>query len=87
LAFGWQILETQQALVAAKAEDMARGGASAGADVRRWTGLRNLVEARALLKTLFRSAAQLRAQVGPFRKLEFPPHFEVLKLCLCSLLS
>eukprot|EP00884_Botryococcus_braunii_P003163 jgi/Botrbrau1/12848/Bobra.0045s0017.1 len=58
-----QILETQQALVAAKAEDTARGGGSAGADVRRWTGLRNLVEARALLKTLFRSAAQLRAQV------------------------
>lgn len=60
-----QILETQQALVAAKAEDNSRGSGPAGADVRRWTGLRNLVEARALLKTLFRSAAQLRAQVPP----------------------
>lgn len=58
-----QILDTQQQLLRAKAEEEARG--QAAADARRWNGLRNIVEARALLKAVFRVASNQRAQVRP----------------------
>lgn len=34
------------------------------ADAKRWNGVRSVVQARALLKTLFRSASQHKAQVS-----------------------
>ncbi len=46
----------------AKAEEENRG--QGAADARRWNGLRTIVEARALLKTAFRCASTLKAQVG-----------------------
>lgn len=58
-----QIAGIMAALVAARGEDEARGGGAA--DPRRWTALRNTVEARAMLKTVFRAAAAHAAQVGP----------------------
>ena len=45
----------------AKAEEESRG--QGAADARRWNGLRTIVEARALLKTAFRCASTLKAQV------------------------
>lgn len=48
-------------LCAARTEDEARGGGAA--DARRWTALRTPVEARAMLKTVFRTAADHAAQV------------------------
>jgi hypothetical protein len=46
----------------ARAEEESRG---AGAlDVKRWTGIRNVVEGRELLRTLFKVAADTKAQVG-----------------------
>lgn len=35
-------------------------------DARRWNGVRTVVQARALLKTLFRAASQHKAQVRPY---------------------
>ena len=58
-----QILETQAALMRAQAEEDAKSGSSAS-EARRWTGVRTIVEARSLLKTLFRAAAGHKAQVG-----------------------
>ncbi len=58
-----QILETQAALARAQAEEEGRAGVSNPAEVRRWTGLRTIVEARSLLKSLFRVAAGHKAQV------------------------
>ena len=58
-----QILETQAALMKAQAEEDAKSGSSAS-EARRWTGVRTIVEARSLLKTLFRAAAGHKAQVG-----------------------
>jgi len=34
------------------------------ADAKRWNGVRSVVQARALLKTLFRSASQPKAQAS-----------------------
>lgn len=63
-----QILLTQQQLMKAKSDEENKGGGAA--DARRWNGLRNVVESRALLKTAFRTASTLKAQVdccGTFR--------------------
>lgn len=46
----------------AKSDEENKGGGAA--DARRWNGLRNVVESRALLKTAFRTASTLKAQVG-----------------------
>ena len=56
-----QILETQAALMKAQSEDDTKSGNTA-AEARRWTGVRTIVEARSLLKTLFRAAAGHKAQ-------------------------
>jgi hypothetical protein len=56
-----QIAEVMARLCAARAEDEGRGGGAA--DARRWTALRTPVEARAMLKTVFRAAADNAAQV------------------------
>lgn len=57
-----QIAGIMAALVAARGEDEARGGGAA--DPRRWTALRSTVEARAMLKTVFRAAAAHAVQVN-----------------------
>lgn len=44
----------------AKVEEEQRG--QMAADARRWTGLKNIVEARSLLKALFAYAANQKAQ-------------------------
>ena len=49
-----QIKELQAAWEAAKLEEESRGGGAA--DVKRWNGLRTAMEARELLRTLFRIA-------------------------------
>lgn len=54
-----QIVELQQQLVRVRADEEARGGGAA--DVRRWNQLRNVVEARTMLKTVFRSASAHKA--------------------------
>lgn len=61
VAFLMQILLTQQQLMKAKSDEENKGGGAA--DARRWNGLRNVVESRALLKTAFRTASTLKAQV------------------------
>ena len=45
----------------AKSDEENKGGGAA--DARRWNGLRNVVESRALLKTAFRTASTLKGQV------------------------
>lgn len=67
-----QILLTQQQLMKAKSDEENKGGGAA--DARRWNGLRNVVESRALLKTAFRTASTLKAQV-----LHLAPAFCVAK--------
>lgn len=57
-----QILETTAALMKAQSEEDAKGGNGAN-EARRWTGVRTIVEARSLLKSLFRAAAGHKAQV------------------------
>ena len=57
-----QILETQQQLMRAKAEEDLKG--QAAADAKRWNGLKTIVEARSLLKSVFKVAASQKAQVG-----------------------
>lgn len=57
-----QILATQQQLMKTKSDEENKGGGAA--DARRWNGLRNVVESRALLKTAFRTASTLKGQVG-----------------------
>lgn len=61
-----QILETQAALARAQAEEeaAARAAASNPAEARRWNGLRTIVEARSMLKVLFRVATAHKAQVN-----------------------
>eukprot|EP00887_Chlorella_sp_A99_P003111 scaffold9.g3111.t1 len=54
------IQELQLQLMRAKQSEEERGGGAA--DARRWAGLRNAAEARALLKTVFRVASQQKAQ-------------------------
>ena len=58
-----QISDTQSALLRAKAEEEAAKTREAG-EARRWTGVRTIVEARSLLKTLFRTAAAQKAAVS-----------------------
>ena len=69
-----QILLTQQQLMKAKSDEENKGGGAA--DARRWNGLRNVVESRALLKTAFRTASTLKAQVQDI-------HCHCLRKCLC----
>ena len=57
-----QILEMQQSLLRAKAEEEQKG--QGAADARRWNGLRSVVEARAMLKTVFRTASIHKSQAG-----------------------
>jgi len=52
----------------AQTEEDAKSGNSA-TEARRWTGVRTIVEARSLLKTLFRAAAGHKAQVRPINSL------------------
>ena len=64
----WQILETTAALMKAQSEEDAKGGniastSNSANEARRWTGVRTIVEARSLLKSLFRAAAGHKAQV------------------------
>ena len=66
-----QILATQQQLMKAKSDEESKGGGAA--DARRWNGLRNVVESRALLKTAFRTASTLKAQVS-YRQHRQQPH-------------
>eukprot|EP00775_Hariotina_reticulata_P005026 gene5026-5268_t len=55
------IKELQEQWERARAEEQSRGAGAA--DVKRWTGIRNIVEARELLRTLFVAASGQRAQV------------------------
>ena len=49
-----QIVELQAAWEKAKQEEENKGGGAA--DAKRWTGVRNAIEARELLRTVFRIA-------------------------------
>jgi hypothetical protein len=49
-----QIKELQAAWEAAKVEEESRGGGAA--DSKRWNGVRNVTEAKELLRSLFRAA-------------------------------
>lgn len=60
--FIMQIQDYQLQLMKVKQNEEERGGGAANA--RRWNGLRTIVEARAMLKTVFRSASQHKAQVS-----------------------
>lgn len=53
--------ELQEQWERARSEEQSRG--TGAADVRRWTGIRNIIEARELLRTLFVAACGQRAQV------------------------
>ena len=53
-----QIKELQSAWEAAKLEEENRGGGAA--DAKRWNGIRNVLESRELLRTLFRIACDHR---------------------------
>lgn len=53
--------ELQEQWERARADEQSRGAGAA--DVKRWTGIRNTVEARELLRTLFVAASSQRAQV------------------------
>ena len=70
-----QILLTQQQLMKAKSDEENKGGGAA--DARRWNGLRNVVESRALLKTAFRTASTLKAQVDCSSALSMLAHHAV----------
>lgn len=54
-----QIVDLQQQLVRVRADEEARGGGAA--DARRWNQLRSVVEARVMLKTVFRTASSHKA--------------------------
>jgi hypothetical protein len=72
-----QILETQQQLMKVKAEEEQK--TQAAGDARRWNGLKTMVEARALLKSLFKVATNQKAQVPPSdtHLLSAPPTHQV----------
>lgn len=53
--------ELQEQWERARNDEQSRGAGAA--DVKRWTGIRNIVEARELLRTLFVSACSQKAQV------------------------
>ncbi|KAL4427717.1 hypothetical protein ABPG75_001806 [Micractinium tetrahymenae] len=52
--------QAQARLMEARAVEDAKGGVPA--DARRWNGVRSVVQARALLKTIFRAASQHKAE-------------------------
>jgi hypothetical protein len=54
--------ELQEQWERARADEQSRGAGAA--DVKRWTGIRNIIEARELLRTLFMCACAQKAQVG-----------------------
>jgi hypothetical protein len=58
--------ELQEQCERARAEEQSRGAGAA--DVKRWTGIRNIVEAREMLRMLFVSACTQRSQVGRTHK-------------------
>jgi kinesin family protein 4/21/27 len=53
-----QISELQVAWERSKVDEEQKGGGAA--DARRWTGIKSIVEARDLLKTVFRAACDQR---------------------------
>lgn len=53
-----QINELQAQWERQKAEEESRGGGAL--DVRRWTGIKSAVEARELLRTLFRLSVEFK---------------------------
>ena len=63
-------MESQAALRKAQQEELRSSanslasGPGSTRDVQRWTALKSIAEARAMLQTLFRSAADLKAQVS-----------------------
>lgn len=62
ICFNLQILSTQHQLMLAKAEEDQVG--QAAAHTRRWSSLRNIVEARSLLKALFQFAVSQKSQAS-----------------------
>lgn len=54
--------ELQSQWERARQEEESRGAGAA--DVRRWTGIRNVVEGRELLRTLFKVASDHKAAVS-----------------------
>jgi hypothetical protein len=54
--------ELQEQWERARADEQSRGAGAA--DVKRWTGIRNIIEARELLRTLFMCACAQKAQVS-----------------------
>ncbi|KAK9846882.1 hypothetical protein WJX84_000810 [Apatococcus fuscideae] len=77
-----QILEMQQTLLRAKTEEEQKG--QGAADARRWNGLRNVAEARTMLRTVFRTASGHKAQVheGQSDLTEAKEEAEMLRLQL-----
>ncbi|KAF8064520.1 KIN4A [Scenedesmus sp. PABB004] len=55
------VKELQEQWERARSDEQSRGAGAA--DVKRWTGIRNIVEARELLRTLFLCACAQKAQV------------------------
>ncbi|WIA39358.1 hypothetical protein OEZ86_005467 [Tetradesmus obliquus] len=55
------VKELQEQWERARADEQSRGAGAA--DVKRWTGIRNIIEARELLRTLFMCACAQKAQV------------------------
>ena len=72
-----QIVETQQQLMKAKAEEEQKS--QVASDARRWNGLKTMVEARALLKSIFKVATNQKAQAGSFLAL----HEQTSKFIRC----
>ncbi|KAI8464754.1 MAG: hypothetical protein J3K34DRAFT_525930 [Monoraphidium minutum] len=66
------IKELQAQWERARQEEESRGAGAA--DVRRWTGIRNVIEGRELLRTLFKVASDHKAAVNE-------AHMELAKLC------
>lgn len=77
ICYASQILETQQQLMKTKAEEDQKS--QAASDARRWNGLRTIVEARALLKSIFKVAANQKAQASLVR---YYHHSSIMKACL-----
>lgn len=62
IASCYVLQELQEQWERARADEQSRGAGAA--DVKRWTGIRNIIEARELLRTLFMCACAQKAQVG-----------------------
>lgn len=67
MACAGQIAETQAALLKARQEELRSSSvtslAGPGPEVNRWMALKSIAEARSMLQTLFRAAAEQKAQV------------------------